>query len=123
MYGRYGMDQLNIALLILGFILALINGFGNSYVLSAIVTVILFYEIFRAFSRKIYVRRKENNVFMRFWAPVGKWLSTRYTRYKERGIYRYRTCPGCKATLRLPAKKGKHTAKGPKCGKEFNVKI
>ncbi|MDD4125330.1 MAG: hypothetical protein PHW77_06380 [Eubacteriales bacterium] len=123
MYGRYGMDQLNMALLILCSLLILVNFFVNSYILSLIATLIVIWETFRALSKKHYARQKENTVFLKFWAPTEKWIRTRYTRFKERNVYKYRTCPNCKATLRLPAKKGRHTTKCPKCATEFSVRI
>ena len=38
-------------------------------------------------------------------------------------IILYRRCPGCRVTLRLPKRKGKHTVVCPKCGRRFEVKI
>lgn len=123
MYGRYGTDQLNFALVILATLIIIINWFAGSRVLSLIYILILAYELYRIFSKNIYARRRENDIFLKFWNPVKKWFSTRRTRHKERKYYRYRTCPRCKATLRLPAKKGKHTAKCPRCNTEFEVRI
>ncbi len=123
MYGRYGMDQLNIALMFTGLVVALVNAFIKSYILTFIVTVLFLWEMFRAFSRKIHARRRENDIFLQIWSPIWKWFRTRRTRFKERDMYRYRSCPKCKATLRLPARKGKHTARCPRCGEEFEVRI
>ena len=43
--------------------------------------------------------------------------------FADRKTHRYRTCPHCKATVRLRYKKGNHTVCCPKCRKDFNVKI
>jgi predicted RNA-binding Zn-ribbon protein involved in translation (DUF1610 family) len=123
MYGRYGMDQLNIALLVIYTVLILINFFTDSVILFAFELAVLAWELFRFFSRKVYVRQKENAVFMKAWTPVKKWFISGYIRFKERDVYKYRKCPNCKATLRLPNRKGKHTTKCPRCGNEFEVRI
>jgi len=34
-----------------------------------------------------------------------------------------RTCPNCRATIKLPRKKGKHTCTCPKCRVDFKVKV
>ena len=44
-------------------------------------------------------------------------------RFSERKTHIYKTCPHCRATLRLPRAKGEHTTRCPRCGKEFGVKI
>ncbi|MFR2916862.1 MAG: hypothetical protein ACLTKQ_08005 [Acutalibacteraceae bacterium] len=35
----------------------------------------------------------------------------------------FKKCPGCKAVLRLPRKKGKHTVNCPHCHKNFTVHV
>lgn len=65
MYGRYGNDQLNVFLLGLSIVLIILNGivFKNGIV-SLLVWILLIYEIFRTYSRNIYKRRRENEVFL-----------------------------------------------------------
>lgn len=123
MSGRYGMDALNMAFIFLGLFLALINSFINSPVLAIFVLALLALELLRAFSRKIHARKRENELFIKLSSPAWKWIKTQTVRFKQRKTYRYRTCPNCKSTLRLPAKKGRHTTRCPKCGVEFRVKI
>ena len=44
-------------------------------------------------------------------------------KWNNRKTHVYRTCPNCKATIKLPRKKGKHTCTCPKCRVDFSVKV
>ncbi|MBQ9082790.1 MAG: hypothetical protein IJY28_04750 [Clostridia bacterium] len=123
MYGRYGMDALYGALLTVSVVLAVINIFADSWILSTVGTVVLVYAIFRCFSKNHAARRKENEVWLKIWTPVGKWFGGLIMRLRDIRTRRYRRCPSCKATLRLPIKRGKHYVKCPKCRAEFQVRI
>ncbi len=123
MYGRYGMDALYGALLTVSVVLAVINLFVHSGILSAIGTVLLVYAVFRCFSKNHAARRKENDLWLKVWIPVGKWFGGMIIRLRDIRTKRYRRCPSCKATLRLPIKRGKHYVKCPKCRAEFSVRI
>ena len=67
MNGRYGSDQLNMALLILSILVSLIGGifFNRSIVVSLIVYALSIIIIYRGFSKKIYKRQQENLKFKR----------------------------------------------------------
>ena len=119
MYGRYGgNDALNKTLLWGYLIILFVGALTGLEWLWYIGFVALAWGIFRMFSRNIAKRQKENLTFLRL---RGKFLVP-FTRLKDRE-HVYRTCPHCKATVRLPRKKGKHTVCCPKCRKDFNVKI
>ena len=120
MYGRYGSDQLNMALLGGAVVLSLVNSvlslfLYESSVFTAIVSPILYVlmlgllglNLFRCFSRNIYKRRQENRRFLNF-----------FTRLKDRQ-HRYFRCPGCKQRVRVPRGKGKLSIRCPKCGNKF----
>ena len=119
MYGRYGgNDALNktllwgyIAILVIG----LITGWKWLWYVGMLAIV---WNIYRMFSRNIAARQKENAAFLnlkrKLMMPFKQMLDRQHA---------YRTCPHCKATLRLPRKKGKHTVTCPKCRKDFKVKI
>ena len=119
MYGRYGIDQLYYALAVLCFTLMVINSFIHSIVLTIIMWAVLLLMIYRTFSKNIYRRRKENEKFMKVWNQVKKKTLFTIRRIKEIRSHRYHRCPGCKAMLRLPYKRGKHTVQCPRCGNEF----
>ena len=123
MYGRYGTDQLYIALIGLYFILFAVNLFVHSNILNILTWILLIITFYRTFSKNIYRRSKENQVFLRLWNPIKAKISLTARRFKDIKTHRYRTCPNCKKVLRLPRKKGKHTVSCPACHKDFKVNI
>lgn len=121
MAGRYGVDQLNKALLWGYLICALLAIALEPFYLVAL--AILVWMFFRIFSKNIYKRQAENQKYLQFYGKINSRLALQRKKFAERKTHRYRTCPYCKATLRLPNKKGKHTVCCPKCRKDFEVKI
>ncbi len=123
MYGRYGNDKFGNFLVIVYFALWLVNLFVNSLIVYGLSATVLIYWIFRIMSRNIHARQKENQVFLRVYTPIGAWFKLQIDRIKEIKTHRYRKCKYCRAVLRLPKKKGKHTVRCPKCGERFEVNI
>ena len=112
MIGRYGGDQLNKWLLILGVVLMLIGSiFGRNTPwaanLSLLAYVPLIWCIFRMYSRNIEARRRENAAFVNFF---------NHLKDKE---HRYYRCPRCRQTVRVPRGRGKINIRCPKCGNQF----
>lgn len=121
MYGRYGVDQLNIFLLIAAVILNLIalllSGIGRAgnsaicAILGMLVNVVsyglLIWYLFRFLSRNLEKRILENRRFL-----------TRKARLLDRQN-RYYRCPNCKQTVRVPRGRGKICIKCPKCSEKF----
>lgn len=119
MYGRYGSDQLNMALLIASLVLSLVNSilsvfFDGSTVFSVVFLVIalftyvlLFFAIFRIFSRNVSRRRRENQRFLNGWS--------RFCDHR----HRYFHCPQCHQLVRVPRNRGKVSIRCPKCGEKF----
>ncbi len=119
MYGRYGSDEMNAALLATAIVLSVLNSIfstifrgnavmaGISIGVSAVVYALLIYGIFRIFSRNIYKRRRENRKFLNFW-----------NRLRDRN-HRYFNCPQCKQAVRVPKNRGKINIRCPKCGEKF----
>ena len=122
--GRYGgNDTLNKFLLvvylviIVGFFVALL--FIRSLwleLLSNILPLLLaIFIIYRTLSRNITKRRLENDRFCNFF-------KLRKNRFRDRKTHVYRKCRKCKAVLRLPKAKGKHTVVCPRCKNRFEVR-
>lgn len=123
MYGRYGTDQLNTALLVIYFLLLLINLFTPNLILPIFMWAILVYSLFRSLSRNIYARQKENLFFLKLWNPVKSGIALNLRRLTEFRTNRFRRCKNCRIILRLPRRTGKHTVRCPRCKHRFSVRI
>ncbi|MEN6316482.1 MAG: hypothetical protein ABFD25_19790 [Clostridiaceae bacterium] len=120
--GRYGCDQLSIALLALSCLPILAAGLSGWMQITCLAYIPLGLSVYRVLSKQLQKRRLENDRFM-------KWLSRAYACIK--GIpqniedfqnYKYFKCPHCGQKLRLPRRKGKVTATCFKCHTEFTKK-
>ena len=121
MIGRYGPDQLCVAIFVVSLILRIISG-TNGGIVGIASYILLIYGFFRFLSRNIQARRRENDVFLRYWGPVRYKLKTAMNRFKSRKTHKFFTCPNCKNTLRVPRGKGKIQITCPKCGERFERK-
>ena len=129
MIGRYGIDALYKALLVI-YLILVVTGSALARVSRPVYTVlwvlslaVLIYAIFRSFSRNIAARQRENARWLALTAPIrreGRLLRDKWT---FRKTHVFKKCPGCKAVLRLPRKKGKHTVNCPHCHKNFTVHV
>lgn len=113
MYGRYGTDKLNTALLISTLALLLIGWLGGRFlsgwlqIFSLLAYVPLIWSIIRTYSRNIDKRRRENAAYLGF-----------VNRLKDRDN-RYFRCPKCRQRVRVPRGKGKIAIRCPKCSERF----
>lgn len=127
MQGRYGMDSLNIFLLVVQLTLWFTHIFVWNYIARIVIwcveMALLGLVIFRALSRNINMRSLENRQFKKVWDPVKNWFMFQIKKFRERKEYKYLKCPHCKAQLRVRNKKGEHGVRCPKCRGEFKVKI
>lgn len=116
MYGRYGVDQLNIFLLVAAVVLNVIAMILSRLgavcrLIGALMSLIsygfLIFYLFRFLSRNLEKRILENR---------------RYLTWKSRILdrqNRYYRCPNCKQTVRVPKGRGKICIKCPKCSEKF----
>lgn len=130
MYGRYGIDQLYRALLwfyLAAIILAMILGRavdGIFYIIfSAVAWGLFIFAFLRVFSKKTENRRKENENWLKFAGIFKKKLKNLGNRWKFRKTHVFRTCPQCKAVLRMKRVKGKHAVVCPHCSKKFEFRV
>ncbi|MGN1048452.1 MAG: hypothetical protein ACI4QZ_07565 [Eubacteriales bacterium] len=123
MYGRYGIDELSRLMTVLFYLLIIINLFVRSSIISVIALILVFLFTFRSFSRNIYKRRQENNRYLRLKKRVKDFFTLEKNRFRDRKTHIYRKCPKCRAVLRLPKEKGKHTVRCPRCGGGFDIKV
>lgn len=133
MYGRYGADSLYNALfvceLILLFIGTLLSILGKIEPILAVISILLYFAAlglmifatYRFFSRNIAKRRRENQAWLNFKAKFRRKGKTHLP--PDTSDHIFRSCPHCRATLRLPREKGKHEVKCPRCGNKFGIKV
>lgn len=120
---RYGADQLSLglfyaalALAILGWIPAL-GGY-----LSPLSLLAMGYALFRMLSKNRVARARENDWFVRKITPPLTACKQTLVRFKNRKVYRYPTCPNCRARLRVPRSVGTVTVTCGRCGNKFESK-
>ncbi|HBD64691.1 MAG TPA: hypothetical protein DC038_09675 [Clostridiales bacterium] len=119
MVGRYGTDQLTLALLILGMVLTFIGNAFDLHLLTLVTYVIFFACIFRTMSKNFVARQRENQKFLQYWNPASAWLTSKYRVLKSSKDYKYFRCPNCKKELRAPRRKGKIAVTCQRCGTKF----
>ena len=107
MYGRYGPDQLNNTLLLVGVGLAIIGMLFSVPLLTVLSYFPLGYCLYRMFSRNENRRRLENQRYLQM-----------INRLRDRES-RYFSCPRCHQTVRVPRGRGKINIHCPKCGNQF----
>ena len=111
MAGRYGTDKLNTCILVLGVIVSIVAAIlRNPWLTLVFATfsyVLMFWAIFRTFSRNTYKRYQENRRFLML-----------LDRIKDRQ-HRYYSCPRCRQPVRVPRGKGKIAITCPKCKEKF----
>jgi hypothetical protein len=126
MAGRYGPDQLYIAIFA-GAVIFCVTGacLGRTipgFVVEACGYGLLVWALVRMFSRNIPARRRENEKFLKLWLPIRSRVSGLLLRLKCSGTHRFFRCPGCGNLLRVPRKKGKIEITCPRCGERFTRK-
>jgi len=119
MMGRYGLDKLNIALLVFSMILTFISSVTNSAILLYLSYIPLILCIYRIFSRNTNARIQENYKFLKFYNPAEAWVKKKLNIIKGSKTHKYFECPNCKQTIRVPKGKGKVAITCPKCSTKF----
>ncbi|MBQ8248684.1 MAG: hypothetical protein IJY93_02210 [Clostridia bacterium] len=127
-YGRYGVDKLGYAILIVSMILSLASSFCAvasprvSLILYVISYGLLIWMLFRMLSKNRAARANENAKFLGFWKGIKKWFKLQYNRIKDIRTHRYFACPNCKNNLRVPKGRGEITITCPVCKTKFDRK-
>ena len=123
MYNKYGMDELNIALLWLGVILSMLSLFVPNTIFRMLMGYLpLGFCIFRMLSKNYGVRRRENDKFLSYMYPIKKKMKKLKNKLKNQKYYRYFKCPNCKQELRVPKGKGNIEITCPRCKVHFDAK-
>ena len=120
MSGRYGSDQLNMAMLWTSLILSLIGSFGRVPLVTLLADALLILMFFRMLSKNRYARQHENQVYLEKTLALRRAVSEWINRVKNAKKYRYFTCPQCKKRLRVPRGVGHVTITCKGCGSKFD---
>lgn len=134
MRGRYGMDNLNRALMLAALIVIIADMFLRSRILDLLTLVILIYVYCRMFSRNINARYNENQKYLRFTAGIRGKLGRKpgngtggrgnFAGASQRDkAHRILRCPGCGEKLRVPRGAGKIMISCPHCSTKFTKKV
>ena len=113
MQGRYGSDQLSLALLILSIILSFLTPLTRIPFIGLLSYIPLIFCMYRMFSKNISKRYEENRKFMNVWHPTKlKILNIKNKAVKKINQlkdkdHKYYKCPNCHKTLRVPKGRGK----------------
>ena len=130
MYGRYGTDNLNRAMLVLYIVIIAArfitmifsDSVAAALVFETILWALIIIIFYRMLSRNVYKRSQENAVYLkirnRFYGHIKAFFNGIGDRSKK-----YAVCPACSAVIRFPRKKGVHSARCPKCGAAMTVKV
>ncbi len=127
MYGRNGMDQLNLAVMVFVLILDVVTMLvqrrfvGLSLLFYWLSMALWVLVIFRMFSKNLTKRRGENSKFTAWLWRVKSEQSGAKARHADKE-HKYFICKNCKAICRVPMGKGKIVITCPKCGAEIHGK-
>lgn len=135
MYGRYGNDDLNRALMWAAVICAVLSLFIVPKLFTFLTYVLLISGIYRCMSRKQSERYSENEAFLNFKNRILSRFTGRKTYTTDQGSYtssqsgswytqkdktkKIFKCPNCKQKVRVPKGKGTIMITCPKCHTEF----
>ena len=120
MQGRYGADQLNMALLGVSIAGTLIGSLTGVRLIILMADALLVLVFFRMFSRDLGRRAAENTKYLERTWGLRKSGREWGNRMRNRKQYHYYTCPQCHARLRVPRGAGKVTITCRSCGKKFD---
>ena len=115
MVGRYGSDEFSLVLSIAGIIFSFLGNFKYLGFLYFIGTLMIFYSLFRSFSKNYEARRKELNWYLVWSMKPKAQIKLLMNQIRDRKTHRYFKCKSCKTVMRVPKGRGKIEITCPKC--------
>lgn len=82
MRGRYGVDQLSFAILVLYFIVTMIGMIMQNSMITYLSTILIIWCWFRILSRKTYKRSAENTLYLQKTYPIRMWFRKKKTVFR-----------------------------------------
>ena len=121
MSGRYGADQLSMAMVIAALVVSILGTFTGARAVAMVLSdALLIVAFFRMLSKDRY--RRENEVYLSKTEGARRGFTEWLNRVKNGKKYRYFTCPKCKCRLRVPRGVGSVTVTCKNCGAKFDKK-
>ncbi len=117
MYGRYGNDELTYVLLVAALLLVLLSAIPVPFffLFSVVAWLLMFWSIFRTFSRNIAKRRRELDRYLKIKNKPKNAIKLHKNKKRDKNTHVYFKCPKCKAVLRVPLGKGSIIVTCPCC--------
>ena len=122
MSGRYGADQLSMAMVITALVVSILGTFTGARAVVVLSDALLIVAFFRMLSKDRYRRAHENEVYLSKTEGARRGFTEWLNRVKNGKKYRYFTCPKCKQRLRVPRGVGNVTITCKSCGTKFDKK-
>ena len=119
MMGRYGADQLMVAIVAASFVCILLSRITRWGIFYWAAFALLFWAYLRMLSRNIGRRYAENQKFLRFWHPIGGRINGFVNRLRNGKYYCYFKCPHCGQKVRVPRGRGNLEITCPSCRRTF----
>lgn len=122
MQGRYGVDDLYKFTTGVLLFLIVLNMFLNSSFMNILVWSLLIFSLYRALSKDINKRRRENAKFMeKFGNPAKSKFFLLKKKFQDRKTHKYVKCKKCGTNLRFPKKDVTMIVRCPKCGSRYKI--
>ncbi|MBQ8063368.1 MAG: hypothetical protein IJ230_05460 [Clostridia bacterium] len=121
--GRNGLDFWNYVIIVLDVLLIAVAMLTDKYLplLIAFLLIVLF--LFRALSRNLERRHKEDRFFSDASKAILREHKLNALRWKDRRTHVYKKCPACRRVLRVKRRKGPKEIHCPYCNTDFKIVI
>lgn len=119
MTGRYGLDSLGKATIATALAAVVLASLFDAEILSVLAWVLILCAYFRMFSRNLYKRSAENQIYLAKTRRIRTWFSTQKNLMAQRKTHHIYTCPSCRQKIRVPRGKGRIEIRCPKCHTHF----
>ena len=121
--GRNGLDMWNYIIVAVDVALIAVSMLTNSYLPLCIAFLLLILFLFRALSRNLTKRQKENMFFTDAAKAIVRQHKLNGMRWKDRKTHVYKKCPACRKVLRVKRRKGPKDIHCPYCNNDFRIII
>ena len=121
--GRNGLDMWNYIIIVVDVLLIAASILTNSYLPLVIAFLLIVLFLFRALSRNLERRRKENRFFADTSLAIVRQHKLNAMRWKDRRTHVYKKCPACRKVLRVKRRKGRKDIHCPYCHNDFQIVI